>query len=105
MCSHPRGKKVSLLLPWLALYRKNILEFSGNRSQVWLRGEAGMCEETEMPVHIPFLTLAVTLTNRIAMCSALLLCSYLPETAEWLQEGFKKYIFIFPGTNGTLLLV
>lgn len=53
-----------------------------------------MCEETEKPVYIQLLTLAVILTNRIAVCSALLLCSYLSQTAKWLQEGFKKYAFI-----------
>lgn len=52
-----------------------------------------------MLVHIQLLTLAVTLTNVIAVCSALLLGPYLSHTAEGLQEGFKKYIFVFPGIN------
>lgn len=94
MCRRPQEKSLSFYLDWFTTGRTfwNSLVI---RLRCDSRRGADLCEETEMLVHIQFLTLAVITTNGIAVCPAQLLCPYLSQTAESLQEVFRKVDICF----------
>ena len=93
MCGRSQDKSLSFYLDWSTGRFWNYLAVRSEYDS-W-RG-TDLCEETEMLVHIQFLTLLL-LTLMESLYVQPRCYVHISHTAERLQEAFKKQIFVFPG--------
>lgn len=101
-CIKGPKKSLSFYLDYFH-YKEDILEFSGSSSQVWLKRRADVCEETEMHSFTCSSLLWRLSPLTASPCAQPCCCVHVSPKQQQASEGFKKYIFVFPGINDTLL--